>query len=119
LDTKGLIRVVKAQLKLVCSGMDQTGLIQDYLDEIPIRLSRRPSGNRCGSYHHQGVGDVGYVVINLNMCTTEPLFSSTLIHELAHGVCRWRWGDEADSHGPRWQDIMVKMGQTPSRCLSL
>ena len=116
MDIKTIVRVVKNQVRLSTRGLDRDGNLAVFLAEIPILVSRRPARRRMGFFQGQGIGDVGRIIINTNTCPTEALFESTLFHELAHAVCHWVHGREADTHGPKWKAIMVQMGQEPTRC---
>jgi hypothetical protein len=119
MDIAGLVRVVKAQVKLGVAGLDVDGTIADYLDEIPVEISTRGRAGRAGRAgfcHLLGYNDIGRVVINVGVCYTEERFRDTLFHELAHAVCYWLHGEEADSHGPKWKAVMVQLGQKPERC---
>lgn len=120
-DIAAVVRVVKAQVKLATRGLDPLGLVEAYLDDIPVQVSRRGKAGRAGRagfFQGLGVGDVGRVVINVGVCYDEGRFRDTLLHELAHAVCHWVHGGEADSHGPKWRAIMVQLGQAPERCHS-
>lgn len=116
-----LVRVAKQQVRLATRGLDVDGLVDVYLDEIPVRLSRRGSpgqAGRAGCYSYQGCGAVGHVTINVGVCYTEERFMAVLYHELAHAVCHWIHADQQDTHGPKWKAIMVQLGQPPERCHS-
>ena len=116
-----LVRVVKQQARLVANGLDPSGLLAAYVDEIPVLVSTRGKPGRAGQagfYHRLGAGDVGRVVINVGVCYSEERFASTLLHELAHALTCWHHGDDADVHGPKWKDVMRRLGQEPNRCHS-
>ena len=112
---EGLVNVVKMQVNLACIALDKMGLLEDYLNEIPVETTNR-RGMKAGFFHGLGDGDVGRVVINVGVCYDEQRFVDTLIHELAHAVCHWVHGKDKDSHGPKWKAIMVQLGQKPGRC---
>jgi len=111
MDTAALVRVARQQVKLATRGLDRDGLLEMCLDEIPVKFSTRPAHCRMGFFTGAGPGDVGYIGINLNLCDTEIRFLETLYHELAHAVCHWMHGREADVHGPKWKAVMAQLGQ--------
>lgn len=120
-DYAGIARVCRQQVRLATRGMDPDGRIADYLDAVPVKLSRRRLAGGtgragCFSYDSREGLDMGHIVINVWICCTEERFAATLYHELAHAVNRWVNGPDADSHGPLWKSIMVQLGQKPERC---
>lgn len=118
LDVAGAVRQVKTFAKQVVTSFDTTGVLSLYIDEIPIYCTKRAGGMRAGFHHSLGIGDVGRVVINVGVCYTDERFFATLLHELAHAICFWVHEKEADGHGPKWKEIMIRLGQEPSRCHS-
>jgi len=119
MDTAALIRVAKAQVKNATTSLGPPGLIELYLDEIPVQISRRGKpgrAGRAGFFHGLGPGDVGRIVINVGVCYTEERFMKTLYHELAHAVNAWIHGKNVDTHGPLWKAVMERLGQPPERC---
>lgn len=114
-----VVRTVKQQVRLVAGGLDPSGLLAAYVDEIPIQVSTRGKPGRAGQagfFFGLGTGDVGRIVINVGVCYTEERFASTLLHELAHALNHWHHGNEADVHGPKWKEMMRRLGQEPARC---
>jgi len=116
MNIQALVRVAKQQVRLATRGLDGDGLIEAYLEEIPIQLSSRQASTRMGFYNDQGANDIGRIVINVNQCYNEARFMSVLLHELAHAVNHWLHGDKDDCDGPNWGAIMVQLGQKPDRC---
>jgi hypothetical protein len=119
LDYAGMVRVAKDQVRLATRGLDGNGMIEAYLDAIPVRISRRRSHCRMGFFQGGAGDDIGHVMLNAGLCDTEARFMDTLYHELAHAVNRWLNGRDCDSHGPQWQAIMIQLGQQPTRCLKV
>ena len=58
---------------------------------------------------------------------TESYFARTIPHEVAHLICgevyphtlRRSPGGKRELHGPHWQEVMVVLGVSPSRCHSM
>ena len=111
MNIAGLVKVAKQQAKL-----GRSDLVQLYIDEIPIAISKRYARTRMGFFQNAGTGDVGRILINTCMCNSEAVFLDTLYHELAHAIAHWVHGREVDTHGPKWKAVMVSLGQKPDRC---
>lgn len=121
MDHKAEVRVVKQQAKLAVGGRDPYGLLALRIDEVEVQLSRvarTKRAGRAGCYSSYGSYDVGKIVINTTVCHTTDRFQSVLMHELAHAICNWLHGDDADVHGPKWKEVMRQLGQPPERCHS-
>jgi hypothetical protein len=119
-DFEGCIRVARQQVRLATRGIDRDEKVALFLEEVPVKLSRRGKpgrAGRAGMYMSEGSGGgMGYIVINVGVCYTEERFFAVLYHELAHAVCEWLHGDIRRCHGPEWKAIMVQLGQEPKRC---
>jgi hypothetical protein len=127
-ERAAVVRAIRAQVRVVASGLDPRGLAPLYVDELVVKVSHRArpewarggakAAGRAGCYHYDGEGDVGYIIINAAVCHTPERFVSTLLHEFAHALNRWVNGREPQPHGEEWQDIMRRLGQEPDRCHS-
>lgn len=43
-------------------------------------------------------------------------FDTTIYHEVAHYIVRFKYGKEPRPHGDRWKYTMILFGQDPNRC---
>lgn len=116
MNTNHLIQLVRDQVRRSTADLDRDGTLEMYIEEIPVVLSNRRARRQMGFFHGLGPGDVGRIVMNAGLNSTEQEFVSTLFHEFAHAVCHWVHGRGADTHGPKWKAIMVQLGQAPERC---
>ena len=53
--------------------------------------------------------------MNLLLCTSEDRYRGVLAHEYAHAVAEALYGREGTKHGPRWQNVMVRMDRRPEQ----
>lgn len=53
--------------------------------------------------------------MNLLLCTSEDRYRGVLAHEYAHAVAEALFGRDGTKHGPRWQNIMVRMDRRPEQ----
>lgn len=126
-DRAAIVRTVRAQVRLVASGMDPTGLTAMMVDEIPVKVSHRERpewarggskrAGRAGFFHTEGIGAIGYIGMSAPVCHTPERFTRTLIHEFAHALDYWVNREEAGGHGENWKAIMRALGVAdPERC---
>lgn len=115
----GMVRVCRNQVAAAIGSLDPMGALEAAVEEVPVDFVRQTRGRFLGYYQKTvvGPGSMGRVAINVALCPDEDEIMKTLYHEFAHAICYWLYGSEADSHGPKWQSIMVRLGQLPSaRC---
>jgi hypothetical protein len=55
------------------------------------------------------------IQMNLVLCTSEDRYRGVLAHEYAHAVAEALYGTEGMKHGPRWQNVMVRMDRRPEQ----
>lgn len=117
-----LIEKVKREVValIVAAGKDKDtltfGRLTDCVMAVKVVLTGRRS-KRAGTFKWVGQSDMGRVLINTALCHNEERFTSTLKHEISHGLTWWsgQWsGHRRSKHDWRWQAWQRVLGASTS-----